>query len=63
MIFKVFVDGQEEYKSEVYRIGHPILVVVVDVEGAKELKLVTTAAGDGIGYDYAWWGDARLIKN
>ena len=39
-----------------------MLPVVVDVAGAKELKLVVTDGGDGIRNDYAWWGEARLIK-
>jgi len=60
--FCVFVDGQLRFKSSVFRIGMPVIPVVVDVSGAKHLKLVVTDAGDGIINDYAWWGEPRLIK-
>ena len=60
--FRVFVDGKLKYQSDLFKIGHPVVPVVVDIEGAKKLKLVTTDGGDGIGYDYGWWGEARLIK-
>ena len=60
--FRAFVDGKLKYQSEVFKIGHPVVPVVVDLEGAKKLRLVTTDGGDGIGYDYGWWAEARLIK-
>ena len=60
--FIIYVDGQEHYKSPLYRLGQPVLPVVVEVAGASELKLVVTDGGDGITNDYAWWGEARLIK-
>lgn len=63
VVFKIIVDGKEKFRSGIYRIGDPIIPVVVDIEGAKQLKLVTTHRGNWIGQDYAWWGDARLIKN
>ncbi len=59
--FIVYVDGEERFNSGVYRLGRPVLPVVVDLSGAHELRLVTTDAGDGITNDYAWWGEARLI--
>lgn len=58
--FIVKVDGQERFNSGVYRIGRPVLPVVVDVRGANVLTLIVTDAGDGLTNDYAWWGDARL---
>ncbi len=61
VVFKVFVDGQEKYNSKLYRLGCPVLPVVLDVQGGKELKLVVEDGGDGINYDYAWWGDARFV--
>lgn len=60
--FRAFVDGELKYQSDIFRIGHPVVPVVVDIKGAKKLRLVTTDAGDGIGYDYGWWGEARLIR-
>jgi hypothetical protein len=59
--FKVYVDDKLKYESGIYRIGKRLLPVVVNVENAKKLKLVTTDAGDGIAADYAWWGDARFL--
>jgi len=62
VVFHVLVDGMEKFKSDVYKSGKPVLPVVVDVKGGKELKLVADGAGDGISNDYAWWGEARLIR-
>jgi len=60
VVFRVLVDGKETFRSDVYRLG-PILPVVVDIQGAKKLELVTEDAGDGLRGDYAWWGEARLV--
>ena len=60
--FVVSVDGKEVYRSPVYRAGEPVLPVAVDVTGANELTLSVTDGGDGIRNDYAWWGEARLIR-
>jgi hypothetical protein len=62
VIFKVYVDGNEKYTSGIYRLGNRVLPVVVDIEGGKELKLVVDDGGDGPGDDYAFWGEARLVK-
>ena len=62
VVFKVFVDEKEKFSSGVFRCGSATRILTIDIKGARKLKLVTTDAGDGIGYDYAWWGDARLIR-
>jgi len=62
VVFKVLVDGAVKYQSPIYRAGKPVLPVVVDVRGGKELRLILEDGGDGIFYDYAWWGEARLIR-
>jgi len=62
VVFQVYVDGVKKYDSELYKLGAPVLPVVVDVKGAKELKLVVGDAGDGYYDDYSWWGEARLVK-
>ena len=59
VVFRVFVDGKEKYRSDACRPG-TLLPVVVDIEGAKKLELVTEDAG--IYHDYVWWGEARLVK-
>ena len=61
VVFKVFVDDDLKYESPLYRFGTPVLSVIVDVNGGKELKLVVTDGGDGIAKDYAWWGDPKFI--
>ncbi|MBM4045454.1 MAG: hypothetical protein FJ279_10085 [Planctomycetes bacterium] len=60
--FLVYVDDKEKFRSPLYRLGAPVLPVVVDVTGAKKLKLVITDGGDGLIDDYSWWGEARLVK-
>ena len=62
VVFKVLVDGVNKFQSPIYRAGKPVLPVVVDVRGGKELRLIVEDGGDGIYYDYAWWGEARLIR-
>jgi hypothetical protein len=62
VVFRVLVDGEEKFRSDVYRIGQPVLPVVVDITGARELRLRTEDAGDGLYMDFAWWGEARLVK-
>ncbi len=59
--FHVFVDGAEKYTSSLYRTGMPVLPIVVDVSGARTIRLVTDDGGDGIRNDYAWWGAARFL--
>lgn len=58
--FKVYVDGDLEYDSGVMRARDAQKFVQVDLAGAKELKLVATNGGDGIGSDHADWADAKL---
>jgi len=60
--FRVYVAGQQKSESPLYRIGMPVMPVVVDVSDASELKLAVTDGGDGNTNDYAWWGEARLIR-
>ncbi|MBS3764477.1 MAG: NPCBM/NEW2 domain-containing protein, partial [Planctomycetes bacterium] len=62
VVFKVLVDGKAKYTSDTFHSGDGIIPVIVDVTGAEKMTLVTLPTDDGIGYDYAWWGDARLIK-
>ena len=61
-IFRVVVDGKENYNSGVMKLGTPVKSVVVDIAGGKMLVLLTEEAGDGLYGDYTFWGEARLIK-
>ena len=58
--FKVYVDNELAYESGVMRSKDAQKFVQVDLAGAKELKLVVTNGGDGIGSDHADWADAKL---
>jgi len=61
-IFRILVDGKEEYNSGVMKLGTPVKPVVVDIAGGKLLELITEEAGDGLYGDYTFWGEARLIR-
>jgi NPCBM/NEW2 domain-containing protein/F5/8 type C domain-containing protein len=62
VVFKVFVDGVEVFNSGPFGLGRYPIPVYLDLTGKNELKLIIEDGGDGIRNDYAWWGDARLIK-
>jgi hypothetical protein len=63
VVFQVFVDDEKLADSGVMRGKQPAKKVSVPLEGADELRLVVTDAGDGINCDHADWADARLIGN
>ncbi len=52
--------GFKPYVSPVLRGGQPARRVSVNVRGARVLWLITTDAGDGIGWDHSAWGDPKL---
>ncbi|GAA0742683.1 DUF4073 domain-containing protein [Clostridium oceanicum] len=60
--FKVFVDGKLLYTSEVMKRNTASESIEVDVEGAKEIKLVVENGGNGNASDHANWADAKFIK-
>jgi hypothetical protein len=61
VVFRVLVDGEQKFRSDVFKLGIPVQPVVVDIRGAETMTLITEDAGDGIYHDYAWWGEARLV--
>jgi hypothetical protein len=63
VVFQVVVDGRKVFDSGVMRGKQPAKKVSVPLDGAEELLLVVTDAGDGITCDHADWADARLIGN
>jgi len=63
VIFQIFVDGKKVFDSGIRRELDPPLPVRVALKGAKELKLVSKDAGDGIICDCADWANARLIRD
>ncbi|MGL4774569.1 MAG: NPCBM/NEW2 domain-containing protein, partial [Clostridium sp.] len=58
--FEVWVDGEKKFDSGLMNSRDPQKYVEVDINGAKELKLVVTDGGNGNGSDHASFGDAKL---
>ena len=58
--FEVYVDGVKKFDSGLMNSRDEQKYVEVDINGAKELKLVVTDGGNGIGSDHATWGDTKL---
>ena len=56
--FEVYVDGEKKFDSKLMKSKDPMKYLEVDINGAKELKLVVTDGGNGS--DHATWGDAKL---
>jgi hypothetical protein len=59
--FQIWADGQKVYDSGILTGRSAGKAVELDVRNVRELKLVTTDAGDGGSYDHASWGGAKLI--
>jgi hypothetical protein len=60
MRFVVFADGRKIYDSRTLTGKSKLKRLKLDIAGVKELKLVTTDAGDGGGGDHGSWGGARI---
>lgn len=60
VVFEVYVDGEKKFDSKVMRAKDKQQFVEVDINGAKELKLVVNNGGDNINSDHANWADAKL---
>ena len=58
--FEVYVDGEKKFDSGRMNSRDPQKFVEVDINDAKELKLVVTDGGNGQGSDHASWGDTKL---
>ncbi|OAB47379.1 NPCBM/NEW2 domain-containing protein [Paenibacillus antarcticus] len=58
--FEVFVDGEKKFDTGIMNSRDPQKFIEVDINGAKELRLVVTDGGNGNGSDHATWGDAKL---
>lgn len=63
VVFQVYVDGEKCFDSGVMTEHDEARPVCIPVEGAQELRLIVTDAGDGITCDCANWAQARLITN
>ena len=60
VIFQVYVDGEKKFDSGLMNSRDSMKYLEVDINGAKELKLVVTDGGNGIGSDHATWGNTKL---
>jgi len=60
--FAVYLDNKKVYESKVLKWGDNPVVVYVNIEKGKELKLILNDGGDMHILDRAAWADARLIK-
>lgn len=60
--FRVFVDAEERFRSEVVRGGDAPNPIEVDVAGGKQLSLIVDFAEEGDVLDHADWLNARLEK-
>ena len=58
--FEVWVDGEKKFDSGLMNSRDSQQYVEVDINGAKELKLVVTDGGNGNGSDHAVWGNTKL---
>jgi hypothetical protein len=61
MTFQVWADGKKVFDSGKVTGSTPIKGVTVKTNGVQQLRLVTTAAGDGADYDHGVWAAARLL--
>ena len=61
--FEVYVDGEKKFSSDVIKVSTEHGYVKVPVTGAKQIKLVTTDAGDGNASDHTLWADAKFTIN
>lgn len=59
--FEIYGDDTLLYRSKILKINSPAAHVLLNIDSVNELKLVVTDGGDGIEYDHADWGNARLL--
>lgn len=60
--FIIYLDGKKAYESKIIKWGDVSEAITLNVEKAKEMKLVLNDGGDIDILDRAAWGGARLIK-
>jgi alpha-galactosidase len=59
--FVVYGDNKELWRSGVMRVFMPAQRADIDLRGVRRLDLAVEDGGDGIGWDHADWGVARII--
>jgi hypothetical protein len=61
VVFQVFLDGVKKFDSGIM-YWNDTKNISIPVDGATQIDLVVTEGGDGGGWDWAVWGNSRLIK-
>ncbi len=61
VVFRVMVNGEAAFTSEIMRVDSPPCPVEVALDGASEFVLEIGDVGDGIGWDQSDWADARVV--
>ncbi|MBI2479972.1 MAG: Rrf2 family transcriptional regulator, partial [Planctomycetia bacterium] len=61
--FRIAVDGNVVFESPLMSDSDPAKEVQVPLQHARELRLIATDSGDGIGCDMANWVEARLVRD
>ncbi len=62
VVFAVEADGNEIFRSAVFRNDTPAQHISLPIPGVKRLALIVEDAGDNIMADHADWADARLLR-
>ncbi len=62
VIFKIYLDGEEVYRSSLIGGKNKPEHVEISVSGKKNMELIVEDGGDGIDFDHAIWGNAKLYK-
>lgn len=60
--FEIYVDGEQNFSSDVFKSNTEHEFVQIPVKGAREVKLVTTdAKNNGNAADHTVWADAKFL--
>jgi hypothetical protein len=60
VVLQVFLDGRKAHETPVMKVKEEPRYIALKLDGAKELRLVGTDAGNGIGADHLCLGNLRL---
>jgi len=63
VVFRVAIDGEVKFEAGPMSDSDPAQPIDLPVDGARELRLTASDAGDGIGCDMANWVEARLVRD
>lgn len=61
VVFQIVVDGEKRWDSGIRRELDSPLPVKIDLNNARELRLIVNNGNDGITCDCANWADAKLV--